>query len=50
MAETPLLLPDFSEAQSVQALERYAIIRPALEKEISQAQIARVHHLPPSTV
>jgi putative transposase len=26
------------------------IIRPALEKHVSQAQVARTHHLPPSTV
>ncbi len=43
-------LTTFSEQQRAQALERFAIIRPAVEKEISQAQVARTHHLAPSTV
>ena len=31
-------------------LERFAIVRPALEDGITQAQVARTHHLAPSTV
>jgi putative transposase len=50
MPETSLLLTALSEAQRAQALERFTIIRPALDKEITQAQIARTHQLPPSTV
>jgi putative transposase len=50
MAEAPLPLTTLSEAQRAQALERFGIIHPALEKEISQAQVARTHHLAPSTV
>ena len=50
MTDSSLLLTELSEAQRAQALERYTIIRPALEKEISQAQVARTHHLPPSTI
>src|SRR5260370_5296040 len=47
-ASFPLTAP--SEAQRAQALERFAIISPAVEKKTSQAQIARSHDLPPSTV
>src|SRR5437899_5351816 len=47
-ASSPLTA--LSEAQRAQTLERFTIIRPALEKEITQAQVARTHHLPPSTV
>ena len=50
MTKTALPLTDLSEAQRTQALERLEIIRPALEKHVSQAQVARTHHLPPSTV
>jgi putative transposase len=50
MNEAPLLLTTLSEAQRAQALQRYTIIRPALEKEVSQAQVARTHQLAPSTV
>jgi transposase-like protein len=50
MPEASLPLTALSEAQRAQALERFTIIRPALDKEVSQAQVARTHHLPPSTV
>jgi len=50
MPEASLPLTALSEAQRAQALERFTIIRPALDKEITQAQIARTHQLPPSTV
>jgi putative transposase len=50
LSEASLLLTAYSEAQRAQTLERFTIIRPALEKEITQAQVARTHHLPPSTV
>ena len=50
MMQTTLPLTALSEAQRTQALERLEIIRPALEKHISQAQVARTHQLPPSTV
>lgn len=46
-------LPQFStvsEAQRAQALERFVILRPALEEGVPQTQIARTHHLPLSTV
>jgi putative transposase len=39
-----------SEAQRVQALERFAILRPALEEGVPQTQIARMHDLSLSTV
>jgi putative transposase len=50
MAQAALPLTALSEAQRIQALERLEIIRPALEKHVSQAQVARTHQLPPSTV
>ncbi len=50
MAEAVLPLTALSEAQRVQALERFEMIRPAVEKEISQAQVARTHQLAKSTV
>src|SRR5450755_3152515 len=50
MMQTTLPLTALSEAQRTQALERLEIIRPALEKHISQAQVARTHQLAPSTI
>jgi putative transposase len=50
MAQATVPLTALSEAQRTQALERLEIIHPALEKHVSQAQVARTHHLPPSTV
>src|SRR5205807_4289239 len=50
MPKLPLPLTTLSEAQRTQALERFAIIRPALEEGVTQAQVARNHDLPPSTV
>ena len=50
MVQTPFPLPALSEEQRAQALQRYTIIRPALEKQTSQAQVARTHQLAPSTV
>ena len=43
-------LTSLSESQRAQALERLAIIRPALEEGVSQAQVARTRKLAPSTV
>jgi len=50
MTEQPPLLPTLSEAQRAQALERFVILRPALEEGVPQTQIARTYHLPLSTV
>jgi putative transposase len=50
MAETVVPLTALSEAQRAQALERFTVIRPALEEGVTQAQVARTHHLSPSTV
>jgi hypothetical protein len=50
MPEASLPLTALSKVQRAQALQRFTIIRPALSKEVSQAQVARTHHLPPSTV
>jgi putative transposase len=50
MAQASLPLTALSEAQRAQALQWYTIICPALEKERSQAQVARIRQLAPSTV
>ncbi|MBV9616607.1 MAG: hypothetical protein JO011_06435 [Ktedonobacteraceae bacterium] len=47
MAQAALPLTALSEAQRTQALERWEIIRPAVEKHASQAQVARTHDIPP---
>ncbi|SRR6266851_4625512 len=43
-------LTGLSEAQRTQALERFALLRPALEGSVSQTQLAREHHISLSTV
>jgi putative transposase len=48
MALAPLT--SLSEAQRRQALERFTVIRPALEKEITQAEAARTHQVSLRTV
>jgi len=50
MALAPSALTSLSEAQRTQALERFTIIRPALEKEITQAEVARTHQISLRTV
>ncbi len=50
MKESPVPRTALSEAQRAQAQTRFAIIRPALEDGISQAQVARSHTIPASTV
>src|SRR6266516_3515273 len=50
MTQGALALTTLSEAQRIQALERFEIIRPTLEKQVSQAQVTRTHHIPPSTI
>ena len=50
MRESSFPLTALSEAQRTQALERFAIIRPALEESVTQAQVARTHQIASSTV
>ena len=50
MAELSLSLTSLSEAQRTQALERFALLRPALEGEVSQTQLAREQQIPLSTM
>jgi len=50
MAEQVIPLTILSEAQRRQALERFAVLRPALEEGVSQTQIARDHQMALSTV
>ncbi len=45
-----LPLTALSEAQRARALQRFYIIRPALEKQTSQAQVARTSKQAPSTI
>src|SRR5215469_16328183 len=50
MTEPQVSLTDLTEAQRAQAYSRLRIIRPALEDGVSQAQVARTHNAPASTV
>src|SRR6266581_3515209 len=50
MAEQSIQLTTLSEAQRRQALERFAVLRPALEEGVAQTQIARDHQMALSTV
>ena len=50
MMEPPLPLTAFSEAQRVQAFERFVLLCTALEEGVSQAQVARTHDLLAGTV
>src|SRR5260370_1626725 len=50
MTESPVPLTALSETQRAQAYTRLRIIRPAVENGVSQAQIARTHNVPASTV
>ncbi|HYL42747.1 MAG TPA: hypothetical protein VEU97_05125, partial [Ktedonobacteraceae bacterium] len=50
MTASLIPLTALSEAQRAQALERFAIIRPALEEGIAQAQGARPHQMVPGMV
>jgi transposase len=43
-------LTALSEAQRAQAVERFTIIRPALEEGVSRAQVARTSKKAPSTI
>lgn len=49
MAEAFVPLTALTEAQRAQALERFTIIRPALEDGVSRAQVARTSKKAPST-
>ena len=50
MVAPSLPLTSLSEAQRTQALERFALLRPALEGKVSQTQLAREHQIPLSTM
>ena len=50
MTEPFFPLTALSEAQRAQALERFTIIRPALEEGVSWTQVARTSQVAPSTV
>src|SRR5579859_6447283 len=50
MTEPFLPLTALSEAQRAQALERFTIIRPALEDGVSQVQVARTSEKAESTI
>src|SRR5438270_11322315 len=50
MAKAPVPLTSLSEEQRAEAYACFEIVRPALEEGVSQAQIARTHHLSKSAV
>jgi putative transposase len=50
MAAPSFPFTSLSEAQRTQALERFALLRPALEGSVSQTQLAREHHISLSTI
>ncbi len=50
LALAPSPLTSLSEEQRTQATSRFTIIRPALEKEITQAEVARTHQISLRTV
>lgn len=50
MTESPVPLTALSEDQRTQAHTRFTIIRPALEDGVTQAQVARTHNVPASTL
>jgi putative transposase len=50
MVDPPVPLTALSEDQRAQAHSRFTIIRPALEDGVTQAQVARTHHISKSTI
>ncbi len=50
MSEHVLSLATLTEAQRAEAMERFSLLRPALEDGVSQTEVARLHHLPLRTV
>src|SRR5947207_15981189 len=49
-AQASLPLTSLSEAQRTQAYARFALLRPALEGQVSQTQLARKQHISLSTI
>jgi transposase len=49
-ANASLPLTGLSEAQRTQALERFALLRPALEGQMTQTRLAREQHISLSTI
>ena len=43
-------LATLTEAQRAEAMERFSLLRPALEDGVPQTEVARLHHLPLRTV
>jgi putative transposase len=50
MSEHVPSLATLTEAQRAVAMERFCLLRPALEDGVSQTEVARLHHLPLRTV
>ncbi len=50
MTEPSIPLTGLSEDKRAQAHIRFTIIRPALEDGVTQAQVARTHNIPASTI
>ncbi len=49
-ANASVPMTSLSDAQRTQALERFALLRPALEGQMTQTQLAREHHVSLSTI
>lgn len=50
MVKAPVSLTSLSEEQRAEAYARFELLRPTLEKGVSQAQVARTHQLSKSAV
>jgi putative transposase len=50
MSDSQKTLSSLTEAQRTEAMERFAILKPVVEQGVSQAEVARLHHLPLRTV
>jgi putative transposase len=50
MTKPPVPLTALSEEQRAQAQSRFAIICPALDDGVAQAQVARIHNIPASAI
>jgi hypothetical protein len=46
MSDPPQALSILTEAQRALAMERFSLLRLALEEGVSQTEVAHLHHLP----
>jgi putative transposase len=50
MSDLQTMLSSLTETERTEAMERFAVLKPILEQGVSQAEVARLHHLPLRTV